>query len=138
MRQASCRRDASPWRPVPGKWGRGAPTSGLPTLRDVLPLLLPGATDESVADDVQGFVVPTVSLLVAVVVAYLTATLLSALVNRAARRSAVAADLTRRSRKPVRAVLLVVSLDRSVGGDARRATSLALQLQRVEAVDLRR
>ncbi|WP_315095350.1 mechanosensitive ion channel family protein [uncultured Cellulomonas sp.] len=76
----------------------------------MLPLLLAGATDASVADGVQGFVVPTIALLAAVVIAYLTATLLSALVNRAARKSAVAADLTRRSRRPVRAVLLVVAV----------------------------
>lgn len=72
--------------------------------------LLPGAVDETAADGVQGFVVPTLSLLAAVVVAYLTATLLAVLVRRLARRSAVAADLTRRSRKPMRAVLLVVAV----------------------------
>ena len=71
---------------------------------------LPGAVDETAAGGVQGFVVPTVSLLAAVVVAYLTATLLAVLVRRLARRSAVAADLTRRSRKPMRAVLLVVAV----------------------------
>ncbi|GEK21743.1 mechanosensitive ion channel family protein [Cellulomonas xylanilytica] len=74
------------------------------------PHLLPGAVDPAVADGVQGFVVPTVSLLAAVVVAYLAATLLAVLVRRLARRSAVAADLTRRSRKPMRAVLLVVAV----------------------------
>ena len=94
MRQASCRRDASPWRPVPQKRGRGAPTyAGI--------VLLPLATTgDSVSDEVQGFVVPTVSLLAAVVIAYLTATFIAVVVRRVARRSAVAADLTRRSRKP--------------------------------------
>ncbi|MEZ0448920.1 mechanosensitive ion channel family protein [Cellulomonas sp. ICMP 17802] len=68
------------------------------------------AADPTVADEVQGFVVPTLSILGAVVVAYLVATLLAVLVRRVARRSAVAADLTRRSRTPMRAVLLVVAV----------------------------
>nr|WP_235522303.1 mechanosensitive ion channel domain-containing protein [Cellulomonas sp. Root137] len=76
----------------------------------MLTLLLRGATDETVADDVQGVVVPTLSILAAVVVAYLAATLLSVLVRRVARKSAVAADLSRRSRRPMRAVLLVVAV----------------------------
>ncbi|KQR17805.1 mechanosensitive ion channel protein MscS [Cellulomonas sp. Leaf334] len=71
---------------------------------------MPATVDETAADGVQGFVVPTISLLAAVVVAYLTATLLAVLVRRLARRSSVAADLTRRSRKPMRAVLLVVAV----------------------------
>ncbi|WP_235523083.1 mechanosensitive ion channel family protein [Cellulomonas sp. Root485] len=74
------------------------------------PHLLLGAADESVADGVEGFLVPTLSVLAAVIVAFLTATLLAVLVRRLARRSAVAADLTRRSRKPMRAVLLVVAV----------------------------
>ena len=74
------------------------------------PLQLPGVVDPPTPDGVQGVVVPTLSLLAAVVVAYLTATLLAVLVRRLARRSPVAADLTRRSRKPMRAVLLVVAV----------------------------
>jgi small-conductance mechanosensitive channel len=76
----------------------------------VLPLLLSSATDDSVADDVRGVAIPLVSILAAVVLAYLAATLLSVVIRRVARKSAVAADLTRRSRKPTRAVLLVVAV----------------------------
>jgi small-conductance mechanosensitive channel len=77
----------------------------------VLPLLLSGAAgDETVADEVQGVAVPTLSILASVVVAYVAATLLSVLVRRVARKSAVAADLSRRSRRPMRAVLLVVAV----------------------------
>ena len=72
--------------------------------------LLFATTGDTVSDEVEGFVVPTVSLLAAVVIAYLAATFLAILVRRVARRSAVAADLTRRSRKPMRAVLLVVAV----------------------------
>lgn len=73
--------------------------------------MLPSATtDDTVAHDVQGFVVPTVSILAAVVIAYLAATLIAVLVRRVARKSAVAADLTRRSRRPMRAFLLVVAV----------------------------
>ncbi|GIG22948.1 hypothetical protein Cch01nite_36720 [Cellulomonas chitinilytica] len=50
------------------------------------------------------------SILASVVVAYLVAILLGALVRRAARRSPVAADLARHSRRPTRAVLVVVAL----------------------------
>jgi hypothetical protein len=63
-----------------------------------------------VADDVQGVAVPTLSILASVVIAYVAATLLSVLVRRVARKSAVAADLSRRSRRPMRAVLLVVAV----------------------------
>ena len=111
VRQASCRRDASPWRPVPENRGRGAPTSGTAYAEGRAPPPPARAlSTPTVADGVEGVVVPTLSLLAAVVVAYLTATLLAVLVRRLARRSAVAADLTRRSRKPMRAVLLVVAV----------------------------
>ncbi|MBO3083765.1 mechanosensitive ion channel family protein [Cellulomonas sp. zg-ZUI188] len=70
----------------------------------------PGVVDDSVSDGVQGVVVPVAALLAAVVAAFVTATLIGVVVRRIARRSAVAADLTRRSRKPMRAVLLVVAI----------------------------
>ncbi len=82
----------------------------LPTLADVHLLILPTATDGSVAGDVQSVAVPLVSILAAVVLAFLLATFLSVLVRRVARRSAIAADLSRRSRRPVRAVLLVIAV----------------------------
>jgi len=76
-----------------------------------LPLTLPVvAPDETGTTTTSDVVVPVLSILASVVVAYLVATLLGALVRRAARRSPVAADLTRRSRRPTRAVLVVVAL----------------------------
>ncbi|WP_311836342.1 mechanosensitive ion channel family protein, partial [Cellulomonas fimi] len=74
---------------------------------------LPAATpapDESVVDEVGGVVGPVVAVAAGIVVAYVVATLVGVLVRRLARRSAVAADLTRRSRRPTRAVLLVVGV----------------------------
>ncbi|WP_426592847.1 mechanosensitive ion channel family protein [Cellulomonas sp. McL0617] len=76
-----------------------------------MPLLTTTSTaDTGVAHDVQGFVVPLLSILAAIVVAYVLATLIAALVGRVARRSSVAADLSRRSRRPLRAVLLVIAI----------------------------
>nr|WP_291890369.1 mechanosensitive ion channel domain-containing protein [Cellulomonas sp.] len=69
---------------------------------------MPAAGPDSTS--VTDVVVPVLSVLASVVVAYLVAILLGALVRRAARRSPVAADLTRRSRRPTRAVLVVVAL----------------------------
>lgn len=84
----------------------------LPTLRRV-PLLnvLPATTtDDGVAHDVQGVAVPVLSILAAIVVAYVLATLVAVLVGRVARKSPLAADLSRRSRRPLRAVLLVIAI----------------------------
>ncbi|MGY4643211.1 mechanosensitive ion channel family protein [Cellulomonas sp. URHB0016] len=66
--------------------------------------------EDQASTSASDVVVPVLSVLVSVVVAYLVATLLGALVRRAARRSPAAADLTRRSRRPTRAVLVVVAL----------------------------
>jgi len=72
------------------------------------PTPAPAAGPDSTS--VTDVVVPVLSVLASVVVAYLVAILLGALVRRAARRSPAAADLTRRSRRPTRAVLVVVAL----------------------------
>lgn len=87
----------------------------LPTaaLRPLLTAPAPGATpapDESVVEEVGGVVGPVLAVAAGVVVAYVLAMLVGVLVRRLARRSAVAADLTRRSRRPTRAVLLVVGV----------------------------
>jgi small-conductance mechanosensitive channel len=63
-----------------------------------------------VGHDVQGFVVPVLAILAAVVAAYVVATLVAALVGRMAQKSSVAADLSRRSRRPLRAVLFVIAI----------------------------
>jgi small-conductance mechanosensitive channel len=73
-------------------------------------LLLTVAPADEPTTTTSDVVVPVLSILASVVVAYLVALLLGALVRRAARRSPVAADLTRRSRRPTRAVLVVVAL----------------------------
>ncbi|NKY41726.1 mechanosensitive ion channel, partial [Cellulomonas septica] len=65
---------------------------------------------ESVVEEVGNVVGPVLAVAAGVVAAYLLAMLVGVLVRRLARRSAVAADLTRRSRRPTRAVLLVVGV----------------------------
>lgn len=88
-----------------------APASAPSSVRSLV--ALPAATpapDESVVDEVGGVVGPVAAVAAGVVVAYVVATLVGVLVRRLARRSAVAADLARRSRRPTRAVLLVVGV----------------------------
>jgi hypothetical protein len=63
-----------------------------------------------VARDVGGALLPVVAIAVAVVAAYLAAAALAVLVRRLAPRAPVAADLSRRSRRPLRATLLVVAV----------------------------
>lgn len=60
--------------------------------------------------DAQRAIVPIVSVIGAVLLAFLVATVVGALVRSAARRSPVAADLSRRSRRPLRAVLVVTAV----------------------------
>ncbi|WP_306419160.1 mechanosensitive ion channel domain-containing protein [Cellulomonas telluris] len=63
-----------------------------------------------VVRDVGSAVVPLLAVAGGVVVGYLLATAVGALVRRLAPRSALAADLSRRSRRPLRVTLLVVSV----------------------------
>lgn len=70
----------------------------------------PPAPDESVVEEVGSVLVPVLAVAAGVVAAYVLAMLVGVLVRRLARRSAVAADLTRRSRRPTRAVLLVIGV----------------------------
>jgi small-conductance mechanosensitive channel len=74
------------------------------------PTPAPGTTVEQTAREVADVVVPAVAVLIGIVVAFVLATLISAVVRRAARRSTVAADLTRRSRRALRAVLVVIAV----------------------------
>ncbi len=60
--------------------------------------------------DAQGVLIPIVSVVGAVLLAFLAATVVGALVRSAARRSPAAADLSRRSRRPLRAVLVVTAV----------------------------
>ncbi|MFC4615086.1 mechanosensitive ion channel family protein [Cellulomonas algicola] len=89
------------------------PTLPTAALRPRLTVPAPEATpapDESVVEEVGNVVGPVLAVAAGVVAAYLLAMLVGVLVRRLARRSAVAADLTRRSRRPTRAVLLVVGV----------------------------
>lgn len=84
-------------------------TAAVRTPRTAAPDATP-VPDESVVEEVGGVVVPVLAVAGGVVAAYLVAMLVGVLVRRLARRSTVAADLTRRSRRPTRAVLLVVGV----------------------------
>lgn len=87
----------------------------LPTAAFRPPLTVPApeatpTPDESVVEEVGNVLVPVLAVAAGVVAAYVLAMLVGVLVRRLARRSAVAADLTRRSRRPTRAVLLVIGV----------------------------
>ncbi|WP_448058922.1 mechanosensitive ion channel domain-containing protein [Cellulomonas hominis] len=60
--------------------------------------------------EVEHVIWPVVAVVVGVVLAYLLATVIGTLVRSIGHRSAVAADLSRRSRRPMRAVLVVVAV----------------------------
>ncbi len=79
-------------------------------VRAAAPVVSSAVPDDSVVEEVGGVVGPVLAVAAGVVAAYLLATLIGVLVRRLARRSTVAADLTRRSRRPTRAVLLVVGV----------------------------
>jgi small-conductance mechanosensitive channel len=64
----------------------------------------------AVARDVGGALLPVVAVVVAVVAASLAAAAVAALVRRVAHRAPVAADLSRRSRRPLRATLVVAAV----------------------------
>ncbi len=83
---------------------------------DIVPTLAaatPSPTPEVVQDVVRGVgdvVVPLLAVAGGVVAGYLLATLIGLVVQRAAPRSVLAADLSRRSRRPLRTTLLVVAV----------------------------
>ncbi|MFC8193640.1 mechanosensitive ion channel family protein, partial [Cellulomonas sp. NPDC057328] len=85
----------------------------IPTLTLTLAAATPSPTPEVVQDVVRGVgdvVVPLLAVAGGVVAGYLLATLIGLAVQRAAPRSALAADLSRRSRRPLRVTLLVVAV----------------------------
>ncbi|GEL94669.1 mechanosensitive ion channel family protein [Cellulomonas composti] len=73
-------------------------------------VLFSAATTAADEEDAVDVLVSLLAVAVGVVVAFVLSALVGALVRRAARTSAVAADLTRRSRLPLRAVLVVVAV----------------------------
>lgn len=68
------------------------------------------AVPEETAETAEAVIVPLVSVVGAVVVALLVAVLVGAVVRSVAKKSVVAADLSRRSRNPLRAVLVVIAV----------------------------
>lgn len=66
--------------------------------------------DEQTAETAQDILIPVVSVVGAVVVALLVAVLIGALVRSVAKKSTIAADLSRRSKQPLRAVLVVIAV----------------------------
>ncbi|MDM7831833.1 mechanosensitive ion channel domain-containing protein [Cellulomonas edaphi] len=83
----------------------------VPTLDLARPTLLTALpTKEEAASDAADVVIPIGSILVAAVIAIALSALIGALVSRIGRRSPVAADLTRRSRTPLRCVLVIVAV----------------------------
>lgn len=82
-----------------------------------LPISLGGAGSAgavtAAADEPGGasaVLVPVLAVVAAVVVAFVVAALVGTFVRRVARRSQVAADLSRRSRRPLRATLVVLAV----------------------------
>lgn len=73
-----------------------------------------GVVDAAAAADEptgpSAVLVPALAVVAAVVVAFLVAALVGTFVRRVARRSEVAADLSRRSRRPLRATLVVLAV----------------------------
>lgn len=67
-------------------------------------------TVEKAATEVTDVLLVVLAVVVAAVVAVAVSALVGALVGRLARRSSIAADLTRRSRAPLRAVLVLVAV----------------------------
>ncbi len=79
-------------------------------IRAATPLSVPAATTEEAVDTARDVLVPVLWVAGAVVVALLVAVLIGALVRTVAKRSALAADLARRSKRPLRAVLIVIAV----------------------------
>jgi small-conductance mechanosensitive channel len=68
------------------------------------------ALEDDTVDTAQDVLVPILSVAGAVVVAFLVAVLVGILVRSLARKSVVAADLARRAKRPLRAVLVVIAV----------------------------
>lgn len=68
------------------------------------------ATTEEAVDTARDVLVPVLWVAGAVVVALLVAVLIGAVVRTAAKKSVLAADLARRSKRPLRAVLIVIAV----------------------------
>jgi small-conductance mechanosensitive channel len=68
------------------------------------------ALEEDTVDTAQDVLVPVLSVVAAVVVAFLLAILIGILVRSLAKKSVVAADLARRAKRPLRAVLVVIAV----------------------------
>ncbi len=79
-------------------------------IRAATPSSVPAATTEEAVDTARDVLVPVLWVAGAVVVALLVAVLIGALVRTVAKRSALAADLARRSKRPLRAVLIVIAV----------------------------
>lgn len=72
--------------------------------------VISAATTEEAVDTAQDVLVPVLSVAGAVVVALLVAVLVGILVRSLAKKSFVAADLARRAKRPLRAVLIVIAV----------------------------
>jgi small-conductance mechanosensitive channel len=68
------------------------------------------ALEEDTVDTAQDVLVPVLSVVAAVVAAFLLAILVGILVRSLAKKSVVAADLSRRAKRPLRAVLVVIAV----------------------------
>src|SRR6478735_7188084 len=79
-------------------------------IRAATPSSLPTATTEEAVDTARDVLVPVLWVAGAVLVALLVAVLIGALVRTVAKKSALAADLARRSKRPLRAVLIVIAV----------------------------
>ncbi|WP_454049903.1 mechanosensitive ion channel domain-containing protein [Cellulomonas sp. Marseille-Q8402] len=72
--------------------------------------MISAAVSEDPVDTAQDVLVPVLSVVGAVLVALLVAVVLGALVRSLAKKSFVAADLARRAKRPLRAVLIVIAV----------------------------
>jgi small-conductance mechanosensitive channel len=72
--------------------------------------VMPAATQEQAVDTARQVLVPVLSVAGGVLVALLLAVLLGVLVRSLARKSFVAADLARRAKRPLRALLVVIAV----------------------------
>jgi small-conductance mechanosensitive channel len=79
-------------------------------IRAATPSFLPTATTEEAVDTARDVLVPVLWVVGAVLVALLVAVLVGALVRTVAKKSVLAADLARRSKWPLRAVLIVIAV----------------------------
>lgn len=71
--------------------------------------VIPAAVESETVDTARDVLVPVLSVAGAVVAALLVAVVVGALVRSVAKKSVIAADLSRRSKHPLRAVLVVIA-----------------------------